>query len=137
MAQTLNYTGTIRVVRCWCGIHFGIPSSLWAESQRTGHSVYCPVGHTVYWGETETDQLREELRQAKVREGQAQTRERAVRDQLHSAERSKSALKGVVTRTKRRIGKGVCPCCNRHFANVERHMTSQHPDYTEATDAGT
>lgn len=25
---------------------------------------------------------------------------------------------------------GVCPCCNRSFTNVRRHMTSQHPDYT-------
>lgn len=22
-----------------------------------------------------------------------------------------------------------CPCCNRTFQNLQRHMTSKHPDY--------
>jgi hypothetical protein len=28
-----------------------------------------------------------------------------------------------------RIGNGVCPCCNRSFTNLRRHMTTKHPEY--------
>lgn len=30
---------------------------------------------------------------------------------------------------KNRVANGVCPCCNRHFENLERHMKGQHPDF--------
>ena len=37
--------------------------------------------------------------------------------------------KAAKTRLKNRVGKGVCPCCNRSFANLKRHMASQHPEF--------
>ena len=40
-----------------------------------------------------------------------------------------SAQKGVTTRLKNRVQKGVCPCCNRYFAQLQRHMTTQHPNF--------
>lgn len=40
--------------------------------------------------------------------------------------------KGVVTRTRNRIANGVCPCCDRSFTNLQRHMASKHPDYAHA-----
>jgi hypothetical protein len=30
---------------------------------------------------------------------------------------------------KKRAVAGVCPCCNRHFRELERHMASKHPKY--------
>lgn len=27
-----------------------------------------------------------------------------------------------------RIGAGICPCCNRTFSQLARHMQSKHPD---------
>lgn len=39
------------------------------------------------------------------------------------------AQKGQNTRLKNRIAAGVCPCCNRSFQNVARHMAGQHPDF--------
>lgn len=29
------------------------------------------------------------------------------------------------------VGAGVCPCCNRTFKNLARHMAGQHPGFTE------
>lgn len=40
------------------------------------------------------------------------------------------ATKGVLTRTKNRVAKGACPCCNRYFRDVHSHITSQHPEYS-------
>jgi hypothetical protein len=30
------------------------------------------------------------------------------------------------------VANGVCPCCNRTFQNLARHMAGKHPDYEEA-----
>jgi hypothetical protein len=31
-----------------------------------------------------------------------------------------------------RVSAGVCPCCNRTFQNVARHMKTKHPDIAAA-----
>ena len=54
-----------------------------------------------------------------------------LRDRLEGARRSRAALKGQVTKIKRRVSKGICPCCRRNFANLKRHMEGQHPDWSE------
>lgn len=46
----------------------------------------------------------------------------AERDQRLAAERE---LKKIQTRVKG----GVCPCCNRSFVQLTRHMKTKHPDY--------
>lgn len=40
-----------------------------------------------------------------------------------------SFVKGAHQRTKNRVAKGVCPCCNRSFTNLAKHMAGQHPDF--------
>jgi len=45
--------------------------------------------------------------------------------------RQKAAAKGQLTKTKRRVANGVCPCCNRTFADLSAHMHGQHPEYGE------
>lgn len=126
MAQgTITYTGKLMVRTCWCGIYHAVPSDLDYQIREKGATGYCPLGHSYVSAGTP------EAETERARANRAEARETALRDQLEASERSKRALKGVVTRTKRRIGKGVCPCCNRHFANVERHMDSQHPEYAD------
>ncbi|WP_159103999.1 hypothetical protein [Rhodopseudomonas sp. B29] len=53
-----------------------------------------------------------------------------MRDQREAAERRAAAARGQVTKIKNRVGHGVCPCCNRTFANLARHMAGEHPGYT-------
>lgn len=55
----------------------------------------------------------------------------SVLSERNAAQRALRATKGRLTKTKKRIANGVCPCCNRHFVNLERHMTGKHPDYTK------
>jgi hypothetical protein len=120
---TLVYSGTLTVVQCWCGIRHAIPVELDRQARDNGKTVYCPLGHSWVYKETRADELERELRQA-------QQRQRATRDLLDAEQRSHSATRGHLTRTRKRAAAGVCPCCQRTFQNVARHVATKHPDFT-------
>lgn len=135
---TLQYFGTLQITSCWCGIQMAIPSDLYDYAQRKGSTVYCPLGHTFVYGDTQYKRLQAEAAKARAEKERAEqqlVRERARTDQAQAEaqheKRRAAAARGQLTKAKKRIGKGVCPCCNRHFANVERHMENKHPEYTE------
>lgn len=114
---------TMVVVRCGnCGIEFGVDKSLDDQWRQGGDTWYCPNGHAQVYRKTEVSTLREKVEQL---ERETAWKSRA----LETARRSRSSMKGQVTRIKRRISNGVCPCCKRTFKNLERHMKSQHPDF--------
>lgn len=122
MPETLTYTGTLVIRTCWCGIQHAIPSGLNDQVNYHGMAAYCPLGHKwVTSGETSDARAKRLARQLE-----------ATRDVLHAEERSHSATRGHLTRAKKRekrIAAGVCPCCNRTFQNLARHMSGQHPDF--------
>ncbi len=109
-----------------CGFTFAVPSAWWQEKHDTHKSIYCPRCKSgSYWPE-ESDE--EKLRAQLV----------SARDMLDTArwerdfnERRRRAEKAAKTRIKNRVAKGVCPCCNRTFQNLAKHMAGQHPEYTE------
>ena len=39
------------------------------------------------------------------------------------------AAKGQISKLKKRASAGVCPCCNRSFQNLRRHMGNKHPEF--------
>ncbi len=39
-----------------------------------------------------------------------------------------------MTKVKKRAANGVCPCCNRTFSDLARHMKAKHPDFAEGED---
>lgn len=103
-----------------CGIPFAISRSLYNEAQ-ADHSIgfWCPNGHKVYFqGRSTLDRLRD-----------AQTAQVALRDQIEAACRDAEQARVALLRDRQRFANGVCPCCNRSFGNVRRHMADQHPDY--------
>lgn len=123
-------TRTVNMIslECWCGTPFSCPSSLYEEHLKF-HSVkiYCPHGHSVlYGGTSELDKARKELERERGRNA----RLTSEKDQVEASLR---ATKGQVTKLKKRVAAGVCPCCKRTFANLARHMGSQHPEYTQGT----
>jgi len=123
-------TDTLTVMQCGeCGITFAIPEGFRAEKQRNGTAWCCPSGHRRIYAETTEQKLRRELETAQRRLIYARNEAEAERTDREAAERSASAYKGQATRLRKRIGNGVCPVtdCRRHFANVERHIASQHP----------
>ena len=135
MAATLTYSGQLVTTTCWCGIHYAVPSEFYnlvKAEHRDGlrqTDIYCPLGHVwSFAGKGEAEELREKL-------AAEQRRRMAARDLLAQEERSHAATRGHLTRTKKRVGNGVCPCCNRTFQQLSRHMENKHPDYvaTETT----
>ena len=121
---------------CKCGIRFGINETLnrlaRIEKQK---SIYCPsCGERQGWsGERPEEKVRREmmaeLHRVKREKEYMEARERDQRARAEMAELSLRATKGIVTRIKNRVAKGVCPCCNRSFANLHNHMKTQHPDF--------
>lgn len=108
---------------CVCGIRFAVPPEFISNCRANAGHLYCPNGHRLGWSESDADRLRKKLEAE-------QTRVEMFRLENQEKERSIRALKGQITKSKNRIAKGVCPCCNRSFANLHRHMNTKHPDYT-------
>jgi hypothetical protein len=128
--KTIDIAVTFEMIDCAnCHVVFGLGEEHVARLRKSGANFYCPAGHTLSFGESEVDKLRKEVEQAKAQAGRLEGRVTHWRDQAAAAERSRIAYQGQATRLRNRIGKGVCPCCNRTFANVERHMSGQHPDF--------
>jgi hypothetical protein len=118
---------------CNCGVLFAIPDDLDARLRINRERFYCPHGHGQSYTksklEMERDLLAKQLeREAKRR--QAWEREATLEAQRRrAAERRTAAAKGQVTKIKKRVGNGVCPCCNRTFSQLAKHMASKHPEY--------
>lgn len=119
---------------CWkCKSKFWMPDDLESAARRDSNiAVFCAHGHKGYFheGETEAQKLRRErdlLAQRIAERDDEIARQREIRE---GVERRLSATRGVVTRIKNRIGHGVCPCCNRTFEDLSRHMASKHPTYS-------
>ena len=108
---------------CWkCGIQIAAPDNFVQKCRENLSPFYCANGHRAYFQDSETTRLRAELETARRERDWAQK----GRDK---AQRSAAAYKGNVTRIKGRIANGVCPCCNRSFENLSRHMKTKHPSF--------
>jgi hypothetical protein len=123
---------TFVVVTCAsCAVEFGVTDRLQQARREDQSDFWCPNGHINVYRQSESDRLRKQLEAEQRRVIQANAaRQHAERERL-AAERSASAYKGQTTRLRKRVGNGVCPCCNRHFQNVERHMSNKHPDFAD------
>jgi hypothetical protein len=121
-------TSTLVVTKCCvCGTAFAIESTLQNNLKRHGDTFYCPNGHSQIYTVSLEEKYKKLDREFKaMREQKNWFKERA-----ETASRSLSATKGVLTRTKNRIARGVCPCCNRQFTDLQRHIETKHPKYIE------
>lgn len=109
-----------------CGILFGLAEDHQRELRKTGSRFYCPNGHHMFYTAKADAEKRAE---------QAEAQLVAARDQAEAALREAEQLRSEAARQRQRIANGACPCCNRYFDNVRRHMATQHPDYA-APDTG-
>lgn len=107
-----------------------------ATLRRSGATFHCPWGHAQHFTEkeSEADTLRRERDRLKQRAAQLEDATRAAQERELAAERRASAARGQVTRLKNRAAAGVCPCCNRTFVNLQRHMASKHVGFATSDD---
>ncbi len=118
---------------CNCGVAFGLSTSHRNELVKTHDWFYCPNGHRQhYTGQTEAERLQRELDAEKRRTEYARADANRRREERIRVEHQLRSVKGHQTRLKKRIAGGACPCCNRTFENLARHMTTKHPEFTNA-----
>ncbi len=132
-------TETLVRVKCYCGCVHAVPESLRKEQMRQfndGHSrvmsLHCPLGHTYRpVGEPQCEKLKRRIQQERAEADRQRMQVLRERERTALAERRRAAQKGVTTKIKKRVAAGVCPCCNRTFQDLARHMAGQHPEFTK------
>lgn len=131
--RTVNVLGSIHVVSVCitCGVTYTFPKRVWDNHRQNGGYHTCCNGHLQGWSKSgsETDRLRLERDRLKQQIAQKDDEIQLERDRANRLKRSRAAMQGQVTRIKRRAKNGVCPCCNRSFKNLARHMKTKHPNF--------
>jgi hypothetical protein len=127
VGQAITINKQIYVLDCGeCGIEFGVPNDFDDRRRRDHKTFYCPNGHPrVYLGESDAEKIKRLEREAAA-ERDAKVRAYA---EVEAARRVNRALRGQATKLRKRISGGVCPCCNRTFVELGRHMATKHPEY--------
>ena len=119
-----------------CGAPIALTQTHYNMAKEGRRNWYCPNGHCRIFVETEATKLKKQLDKEKKRREWAEAQRDRAREHAEHETRRASAYKGHLTRTKKRVGNGVCPCCNRTFTNLGRHMQSKHPEYADAEVSG-
>lgn len=115
-----------------CGIVFAVEDGFDSRRREDHRTFYCPNGHTLsYRGKTEEQKQRERADRLQKQVEQREADLRFEQRRLDNERRAHAATKGQLTKTRKRVANGVCPCCNRSFADLGRHMAHQHPEYAE------
>lgn len=104
-----------------CGFWHGLPASFLKSRLEDGKVWYCPIGHTIGYGDNEHDRTRKQ-RDALL--AQLDQEKAARREASERAEKAEKAT----ARVKRRAVAGACQVCQRTFSNVARHMAHKHPE---------
>lgn len=129
---------SIVVIECAsCAVDFGIGADFQRRRLNDHEDFYCPNGHpNVYAGpsaaEKERRRLERELDAARSLAARESRRRADAEQDARRKDYEARAAKGQLTKTKKRVAAGVCPCCNRSFQNLAKHMAGQHPSYAGA-----
>lgn len=125
----MTFTETITLVKCecTCGGVFAISERFRENARRNGKGYTCPYCNSYWsWKESEADKLRKQLEEKERALVAAKCETTRANLLLDTARREQERA----AKKLRRIEKGVCPCCNRSFTNLRRHMESKHPEAT-------
>ena len=132
MSTTYDVSTTLRTISCSCGGVYAITVAHHQQCRQEGTSWTCPYCR-VGWGfvgNSENERLKRELEAERERVERERRRAAAAEGKAERLEYRRRAAVGQVTKIKRRVANGVCPSCNRTFADLARHMASQHPGFT-------
>lgn len=119
-----------------CHIHYAAPRAMFTYKNENNEGWYCPNGHQVVYRQSALTKAKEEADAARrerdrLKQNEAWYAERYTADQNEKRDltRANGALKGSLTKVRKRVGQGVCPCCNRSFGDLARHMASKHASF--------
>lgn len=139
MSATVSISTELHICTCTCGGVYAITEAYRANAHKNAGHWTCPYCRGT-WGfsESEADRLKSQLAAAeKEKERLSQNvqfyqrkRDEALAEADHFR-KSRDGVRGAMARERKRVSKGVCPCCNRQFADLHRHMTTKHPTFSE------
>lgn len=105
-----------------CGVCHCIPQSLYNKCKEEGGFWHCPNGHSRGFHEgsirKERDRLKQQLAQKE--------------DEIREEQTKRAEVERQMKRMQKRAKAGVCPCCNRTFTSMARHMQTKHPEFEAA-----
>ena len=130
MAQTFLHQVTFTVLTCGeCHTQFAMTDEMYRRQVSDKRTFYCPNGHPrAFVGESDKDRA-QRLAGALDME---RTRRAETERQLDYQRRARKGVSTRLQKTKARVGRGVCPCCNRSFSALAAHMASEHPGYASS-----
>jgi hypothetical protein len=103
-----------------CGIQFCTPPGYEGRRRNDHGSFHCPNGHRMSFHEkTPFEIATEEKNKVQAKLNEEQHARLVLEKQLAEEKKKRATLET-------RISHGVCPCCNRTFKDLERHMNSKH-----------
>lgn len=114
-----------------CGMLFSMPADYVRRRREDHGTFYCPRGHSQsFKGDNDKERLQREVNALK--QDAARLEEAAARAarEARMAEADARLARRQKASLEKRIHAGVCPDCNRTFANVARHMTTKHKGTT-------
>lgn len=119
-----------------CGVHYALDAAFARLKWDQGGDWYCPNGHNLIFTETKAQKLQKQLdaERKKIADQQETIRYFDKRlsetvQERDNATRNWKSTKTRLRKTKERVANGVCPCCNRNFENLQRHIRTKHPAY--------
>ena len=114
---------------CECGVEVALPDNFEEHRRRDHRRWYCPNGHPQHFrGESDVERLMKQVEaETKKRQWAEQAQKRAEEAEAAALRKATAAKKKLKAQTKR-VANGVCPCCQRSFTNLRRHMATKHPE---------
>jgi hypothetical protein len=131
MATTYVDSVELTTITCHkCAGLYALQENWRRKRQDDGGSWNCPYCDvSTCYVTTEVQRLKDSLEQEQRRLVNERARHDQTRADLRETEARRRAEKAAKTRLKKRAAKGLCPCCNKQFADLHNHMQRQHPNF--------
>lgn len=123
--MSVIFTEPIRLVKVECpncaGV-YAITERFKDNKRKSGGGWQCPYCNQEvgYW-ESENSKLQKAL-------DEKQRALVASKCETLAERQAREAVEQKLSNLSRRVRCGVCPCCNRSFQNLKRHMKTKHPE---------
>lgn len=123
--ETINFT----MIECYkCGVPFMVPERLRQNWLKSKDEFFCPNGHGQIYTKSTAQILEEKMeRQKQLHERELEVIQNRLLDEVNLRQDEEKKRKKS-DRLLKRVHNGVCPCCNRSFVNLQRHMKTKHPE---------
>lgn len=129
-------TDLVTIVCGVCGGIYAIAERYRYIKQEQGGFWKCPYCQNLWgYGTSENERLKQQLVKKEREVKQERKRKEWAQQETRVTEYRCRELKGRLSKIKKRVGNGVCPCCNRSFNDLRRHMNIKHPSYAKTDEA--